>query len=330
VVALELDADVIGNARFALSPLAEVACSLLVLGCSAPPAVHRGWIERVRPGLRAADMDLFDLLVPPGRGLSPDFFFPTPRQPEMSFDQQVSELSDEPRDSLEAEIESVWCGLDQPPALTRLLRHRGLVPQIQGALRHYWELAIAPYWPGLRSVLDDDVAHRARVAMRHGMLQLFGDLHPQIVLDASRLHLSPTVDVAQVYVGAELTLVPSVFAWGNYVVSHARPGQFQVVYGARGAGRPWADLQGGGEGTRDLGLSELLGPRRAEVLRLLTLPRTTTQIARTLHLSPAATSRHLTVLHRSALASRRRSGRDVYYQQSAMGASLVRLGADGV
>ena len=56
------------------------------------------------------------------------------------------------------------------------------------------------------------------------------------------------------------------------------------------------------------------------------LGATTTALARRLGVTPSAVSQHLAVLHRGGLVDKRRSGRAVLYQTTALGLAL--LGGD--
>jgi DNA-binding transcriptional ArsR family regulator len=64
-------------------------------------------------------------------------------------------------------------------------------------------------------------------------------------------------------------------------------------------------------------LAALVGRTRATLLAMLGLPRTTTQLAEQLDLSPAAVSQHLKILKETALVTARRRGRMVLYQRTA-------------
>jgi DNA-binding transcriptional ArsR family regulator len=56
---------------------------------------------------------------------------------------------------------------------------------------------------------------------------------------------------------------------------------------------------------------------------LLPVPRTTTELAHQLHLSPAAISAHLSRLRAAQLVEPHRSGKRVYYRLSSAGESLL-------
>jgi DNA-binding transcriptional ArsR family regulator len=66
-----------------------------------------------------------------------------------------------------------------------------------------------------------------------------------------------------------------------------------------------------------------MGNTRAALLASLDLPRTTTQLARQLDLSPAAVSQHLKILKDTALVTAHRRGRMVLYQRTPAATALL-------
>jgi DNA-binding transcriptional ArsR family regulator len=72
-------------------------------------------------------------------------------------------------------------------------------------------------------------------------------------------------------------------------------------------------------------MDELIGGTRADILRALESPMTTSEIARRLHLTPAAVSQQLGVLRRSGAVEADRVGRGVYSRLTPLGRSLLDL-----
>jgi DNA-binding transcriptional ArsR family regulator len=70
-------------------------------------------------------------------------------------------------------------------------------------------------------------------------------------------------------------------------------------------------------------LSALVGRTRATLLAVFGLPRTTTQLAGQLCLSPPAVSQHLKILRDTGLVGARRRGRMVLYQRTAAATTLL-------
>jgi DNA-binding transcriptional ArsR family regulator len=72
-------------------------------------------------------------------------------------------------------------------------------------------------------------------------------------------------------------------------------------------------------------MDELIGGTRADLLRALEVPMTTTEIAERLHLTPAAVSQQLGLLRRAGVVDARRQGRGVYSSLTPQGRQLLEL-----
>jgi DNA-binding transcriptional ArsR family regulator len=71
-------------------------------------------------------------------------------------------------------------------------------------------------------------------------------------------------------------------------------------------------------------LANLVGQTRAALLLTLDCPRSTTELAATLGMSPGGVSQHLSILREAGLVSGNRLQRVVLYMRSTDGDSLVR------
>jgi DNA-binding transcriptional ArsR family regulator len=91
-----------------------------------------------------------------------------------------------------------------------------------------------------------------------------------------------------------------------------------LIYPARGIATLWAQAAPVPDG-----LVRLLGASRAAMLADLAVPRSTSELARRLSLSPATTSYHLTALRDAGLAAGRREGRSVLYARTPLGDALA-------
>ena len=115
--------------------------------------------------------------------------------------------------------------------------------------------------------------------------------------------------------------MPSVFNWPRVSPSRATSTQTIMLYPARGAATVWES--GALAGGREEAAEALLGAPRVRLLAALRSPATTTALARRLGVTPSAVSQHLAVLHRGGLVDKRRSGRAVLYQTTALGLALL-------
>ena len=329
MIEFRLTADVLGNTRFAFSPLAEVGASLRLLAQPRPAHPHSPWLRQVRPLLDDVDIELLLALVPQSRW-APGFLYPRATGPETSLQAQLEALAAVAAEVLEGDLAKVWEGRPLPRQVVSLLAAGHRAPELLAeAIATYWQVAITPWWPRMCGVLEDDVSHRAAMSLRAGLFGLLSDFHSEVTLaDDSRAMLIDKPHFADAtYRGAALTLVPSVFVWPRLVVSHSEPGAFELTYAARGVGRVWEGMQASRpEGDR---LAALLGRSRATILTLVHIPMSTTQVARSVGQSAGSVNQHLAVLRESGMVTSWRSGRSVLYRQTALGGSLVAVNRAG-
>jgi DNA-binding transcriptional ArsR family regulator len=320
VIEFELNVDLLGNIRFAFSPLAEVAASLQLLAEPQPAHLHGPWLRQVGDRLAEVDLDLLLGLVPAGEWW-PGILCPRAIAPEASLDTQLEALADLDPDALTAEIVTAWGERDLSPAAVALVNAGRDAPALLAeAVREYWEAAIAPHWARIVGILEDDVSHHAAKTARGGLFDLLDDLHPEVKLTDDLLSINKPQHPDARYRARVLTLVPSVFVWPGLIVCQPEPAEFELTYAARGVGRVWEDTDAAGPADH---LGALLGRTRATILSLVQVPMSTTQVARALGQSPGSVNQHLAVLRSSGLVTSWRSGRSVLYRQTALGTSVI-------
>ncbi len=322
MIELELDAGTVGNTVFGFSPLAELAASVCRLGRPVEGSVHAPWISAVRPRLGDGTLDLLLALMGGDARWVPDFLFPAVTGRHTLDDQldAVAALDDR---QLAHDLTEPWPDENWPTLVRDLLGEGADAGRVlAAALHHYWSEAIDPYWPRIRTALEDDVSYRASRLPVDGLFAVLQDLDVAIGISGQTLTIEhPGPD--HHHQDASFVLVPSVFAYPSCIITHTVPGTFQIAYGARGAARVWEDVRRSPSARDHASLEALLGANRALILRSLAAPTSTTQLAGDLAQSPSVVSRHLRVLHASGLAVRRRSGRVVLYERSPLATSLV-------
>jgi DNA-binding transcriptional ArsR family regulator len=320
VIRLRLSPGDLERLRFAYSPLAEVAESLYVLNSGTVPDVHQGWFDQTAPRLRHVDMEVLRAIVPAPRPHVASFLLAGAREPGTSIDTQLAMVAGFPADRLRADLEVVWRG--ELPAVTKQVLKHGGGPRIAEALLQYWTVAVAPYWPQIRAVLDADVAYRAARLARGGIEALLSDLHPGLELAEHAITVrTNTAGRQHQLAGSGLVLVPCVFAWPYVMADIGVDDAPTITYGPRGVGDLWptAELR---EPDGDT-LAALLGRSRAAILLAVGLPKSTSDLARELGQSMPAVSAHLGVLRRAELVTSWRAGRRVLYQRTALATSVV-------
>jgi len=236
VIRLRLGPGDLERLRFAYSPLAEVAESVYVLHSGQIPAPHRGWFDQTRTRLRRVDMAVLRAIVPAPRPHVASFLLSGARAPSTSIDVQLAQVAGCSIERLYADLEVVWRG-EMPRETRRVLEHGG-GPRIAEALRQYWTVAIAPFWPQLRAVLDADVAYRASRLARGGIEALLTDLHPELEPAEHAIQVqSSAAGSEHALRGAGLLLVPCVFAWPHVMADIDAGNPPSITYGPAAGGQ---------------------------------------------------------------------------------------------
>jgi len=322
VIDFRLSVEALGNTRFGYSPLAEAASSLRLLGGEKPGFVMQPWLTDVAGQLGPVDLALLRDVVPPGNW-APDFLFLWSPDPKVTIEDQLDQLAALPVARIRRDLEQGWPDHPLPGRIAELLAHPRPGAMIADALWKYWQVAIAPYWSRIHAVLDDDVSYRGGRALARGFLSVFEDLHPEVTREDHLVRVDKPQHPSQVLVGDHITLVPSVFVWPGLIIMEECEGanSFTLTYAARGVGKVWEGLPDAEVADNDLGA--LLGRNRAEILRRLGIPMTTTQLARELGQSPGTVNQHLSILKRNGLLESWRSGRSVLYRRTALASSII-------
>jgi hypothetical protein len=313
MLAMEFSTSDLARLRFAISPLFELWQSIKALQSPASWAIHQSWIAETREDTADLNLQALYALQPP-RGITPDFIHPPPTSPLAELDDELELMLSTPEERVSADMELSY-GESVPPALKGLLTTPGQgLSTLAETLHDYWVRAIAPHWDRIRAVLESDVLHRARQQAAGGAHSLLGDIHETVRFTEHRLEIDKPWDYSIRLDGRGLLLVPSVFIWPNVAVIDKEPWQPTLVYPAHGGALLWEPPPSPSEA-----LEALMGPRRARVLNVLDVPRSTTELARLLAVPAASVSQHLTVLHNAGLVHRQRVGRVVLYRRSSKG-----------
>lgn len=316
-----MSAGDLGRVRFGFSPLAEVAHSLYMISERRIRPPQRAWFHAIREQLGAVDMGLLSAVVPPG-ALIADWFFDGDVRRTTTIDNQLAQLADMSPDRLRLGLASVWDGATMPARARELIEAgSGGPPRLADTLADYWHAVLAPYWPDIRAVLDDDVSYRAACLVNGGGELLFAHLHTEVTLRGDTVEIAKATAFERDLSGDGLTLAPSVFAWPHCVVTLNDEGPVNLSYAARGVGTLWTARETTMSRTDAMG--DLLGRSRAAIISDLAVPRSTTELATRLALTPPSISQHLAILKRGGLVTSWRSGRRVLYKRTALATSLI-------
>jgi len=328
LLVLELDVADLAATRFAISPLSETVRAILLLGGRDTPAVNAPWMRWARKELGWRPLRLPRLwpLIVNGLPTHPEFLVPAPEVRMPEFEAELARLRTTPATAVRASLHRVWEGQQWPDSARDLAaRPRESLAEIAAELGECHERLIAPHWERIRPVLEADIVYRAGLLAEGGARSLFSDLHPDLRWSGGTLTLADTDQgppLFKIMLGPDgVVLMPSVFNWPQVSLSRATSTQTIMLYPARGAATVWES--GALPGGREEAAEALLGAPRVRLLAALRSPATTTALARRLDVTPSAVSQHLTVLYRGGLVDKRRSGRAVLYQTTALGLALL-------
>jgi DNA-binding transcriptional ArsR family regulator len=324
----EFGLDDLTRLRFAISPMWEVVASLRRLRAPSEAGIHLPWLTGLRDSgaLRGVDLAAALTFTPPV-GYAPDFLTPPPTTPLARFEDEIALVRATSTKQVQNDLRIFRGRRRLPPILEPFdTQPRKALTQLADALELYWQRALEPHWLRIRALLEADIAHRARRLTEGGAAALFADLHPTItwredeaILDADLPYRGHVV-----LDGQGLLLVPSAFSWLGPATLTEKPWQPTLLYPARGVATLW---EAGGERTPEA-LARVIGQTRAALLAELDAPRSTTDVARVLGVTPGGASQHLGALHDAGLVARRREGRVVLYVRTPLADALVAAGAD--
>lgn len=316
------------DVRFCTSPLWETVFSARAFAEPGRyPALQR-WFRAVRAALgerpdAAAQLRYLNAFVRPGSWL-PDFLTPPPPVRTGEFATELAVVRATPADTVAGDILACarWAPLTRTAAAAAKEPQEAL-PKLVAAIKTWHEVAIAPHWSRMQALHDADIAHRTRQLSRGGLRLLFETLHPTVRWAGDRLISDDPWGMELTVAGRGLPLMPSVFVDRRVLWNVRDESPPAGVYPVRAVGTLWSPAE-----TADVGgaaLGRVLGPARAEIFALLRAPATTSGLARRTGLSVGAVSQHLAALRGAGLAERARHGKEVYYEATAVGVSLLRV-----
>lgn len=323
-LSIEISTADLAGTRFAVSPLAETISGLQQLAQPAPSSRVKGWAAWAREELAHQPLRLaaaWPLLVN-GRPSWPQFLLPAPATTRTSIDDDLEAmLQTTPRDVIE-NLQRVF-GPDLPPAARELADAPGeRLAVVAAELRAAHDRLVRPHWARIQALLETDIAHRAARLTSGGAARLFADLHRDVVWSDDHLTvLTDQRDAAAAPGG--LVLLPVALGADRVIVKRNTTTWTTLRYPCRGI----AALDGvvyqlpAPDNT-----IQLLGRSKATLLRALTSPATTTDVARELGTTASAVAQHLTVLRANGLVDRRRHGRRVIYTTAPLGRALLDVG----
>ena len=177
-------------------------------------------------------------MMAPETGWLPDFLTPRPTGPFTEFGTELAVVAATPWRKVRADLEIAYADEPLPAALRG--RPTAIRDRVVAALADYHRHCIEPFWPRIRSVLEADIAYRARRLAEAGARGLFDELDWRVRWDDGHILIDRLRDLDyRIEIdGRGLPLVPSLFVRGavTYISATEPP---VVVYPARGRGAVW-------------------------------------------------------------------------------------------
>ncbi|MFY1673072.1 ArsR/SmtB family transcription factor [Plantactinospora sp. WMMB334] len=326
-------------ARTRVAPAAdqiwELVLSLHLLQGRSRDPVMAGWRRGVSGGLRRdtvpGQLRLLLALNPP-RGYFPDFL--TPYHSMYGLAAGLDAVRSTPIGALERDLNVLAAESPLPLPSSASILARGdveVLEHLTDSMRVYQATAVEPYWDRIQAAVEADRARRARALLDGGTEGLLASLRPAMRWEAGLLEVPGYPVERELHLdGRGLLLVPSFFC-ARIPVTLVDPDLPPVlVYPVdrlggltpapgEGAGPP----RGAGRPENQAALAALIGRTRARVLEVVGDGCSTGEVARRLHISPAAASQHTTVLRNAGLLVSHRDRNTVLHILTPLGRAML-------
>ncbi|WP_228501385.1 ArsR/SmtB family transcription factor [Nocardioides agariphilus] len=318
----KVPADVLAQSRFAVSPLAEVVGALGALirprspeqrsfgaahgaAFTAWAASREGVADLVAASFRDSRRDRAGWLA--------DYLSMPPEKDEQTFEDDLAQLGRLTDEDVRADLRETT----QVPLAASLMAP-GVRDLVRDLVVWLWTHTVETDWARRERVLRADIVGRTAQLAKHGWGGVLRDLgRDREWVGDGELRINryalPTRTLAP---GSRLLFVPT-HTDGSWVGWHDT--RYAIYYPV--AGR-LASVDAGSSA----GLAPLVGSNRAEVLTLLDVPRSTSQLSVLTGQAIGSVGGHLKVLLEAGVVLRRRSGREVLYWRTPLGDALVAAG----
>jgi DNA-binding transcriptional ArsR family regulator len=299
------------SCRWAVSPLRETLGAVRMLGRPHRQGYHLPWLRSVESTVERLDLTVLPALL--GRHYTPDFLCPPPNGPRPSFEEELARVRSTEPERVAAELArapSTGLPVSAGPAERRDL--------LADAVEDVWRRLLAPWWPRISEVLENDIAHWTRVLADEGLGAVLADLHPKVSWSRDAVTVALPVDADREIDATGLLLMPSVFEWPDVGVAFDPPWTPTIDYSARGIAALWQSTA-----TPSEALGRLVGRTRALLLTALVEPTSTTGLARRCAVPVSTVSEQLRILRDAGLLHTHRAGRFLRHERTPLGTALV-------
>jgi DNA-binding transcriptional ArsR family regulator len=303
----------------AVDPLVTVLTSIAELFGPLAGRLPPSFLAQGRQLARSVDLGGLAILWTSRAACLVDFLAPRQVTGVTDLASRLAEIRATPPEQAAADVSAVFAGGCPPAVADWLDEPDRQLARLVDALRSFVDAVVVPLYPGLEQRLRREAMSYAQALVTDGAGPLLLDLHPRISHRDGRLracHPVPT-DVTP----AGLVLCPmscgprtTFSAVGEATVLAFATGDLAVTGRVRPSHLRVTDP-----------LASLVGASRAAILRALTTPATTTDLANLLRLSPSTVSHHLDALRGSDIVASTRSAQRVYYRLTDRGRQLLEL-----
>ncbi|WP_327121955.1 helix-turn-helix domain-containing protein [Streptomyces sp. NBC_01341] len=299
-------------------PLWEIVFSLQRLQTSQGRWAYADWHHSTRATLAGTRLGaaVRRLLTPmlPRAPYLPDFL--TPHESAHGLERGLAAILDTPPARVAHEMD-LLARISGAPDWAPRMAERASRDELVRVMRAYHDAVIAPHHDRMCESLAGERGLVARATLDSGVGGLLAGLSPSMRWRPPVLHVDYIEDRDLHLEGRGLRLVPSHFCWKlpmSLADGTLRPVLVYPVHGARPPepARP------------DLALCALLGRTRATALRTLALGATTSELARSLGVTPATATHHTTILRDAGLITSRRVQNTVLHVLTPLGAAMLR------
>jgi|KBSSwiStaDraftv2_1062776.scaffolds.fasta_scaffold26159_2 DNA-binding transcriptional ArsR family regulator len=307
-IRVEVDEIALRRIRIGVSHLWEIAGSLSLLRRQTPPWPYQTWYRAVQRDLRRGQVaELLHWVRSLPDGL-PQSLFPVPLSAEPTFAQELAAFCSSGR-----------VAAPLPP---------GGVDWLAQALTAYWDGVIRPYWPTIRPVLHEDLLRRAHLLATLGADAVLSHLDDRCRWQAGTITLAGSRADGMLRCSRQLVIVTVIFGRGATHYTADDEGRVAISCQARGAAvldKALAPSCPAPQDHPNVGdrLAILVGRSRADLLRALSIPTTTSLLAASLGLSASTVSEHLSALVAAGVVVRHRRGSRVLYELDRAGKALL-------
>ncbi|MCX5226494.1 helix-turn-helix domain-containing protein [Streptomyces sp. NBC_00233] len=331
----------------------ELHAALLMLGAPHEGLLFGRWRGRLLRTLPGAAEPLAELV--PG-GAAPHFLDVLGGTREEGF----ALIRSARPEFVRSELERVYAGQGPVPPWIRALHHGDAAAwgTLGRAQRAAYETVLAPVWPLVQDLHRAEFTRYALTAAEQGLAAALAAVAPGSRLregvwewptaptareaearepaareaearePAAREPAAREAEAREVRLdGRGLVLLPTFHWRGGPLVQDLPDRPVVLTYPAGGGIPPTPESRGPRADAG--GLSAALGRTRSEVLRALTEPRTTTDLARHTGISNATASAHAAALRAAGLITTTRTGRSVHHEQTPLGTLVVGMPSAG-